>query len=321
MFEEFGEAVLGGLMLIVRSLSPWLRPTHRFFWPYLLVFIVIGYILACRKREGLVGLREFVRFLFPRKVWAHAHAVQSYKYVVSLLLFYRFTTFGGVVLSTVAVANVTQGILENGFGTASQRTVGLWTAGAYLAATITVADFAQYLLHRVQHRAPFLWELHKVHHYPERITPVTALQVHPLEGMMKGATNSIALGLLTGVFSYHYERTPLEWSLYGLTLSGLATNLFSNFRHSHIWVQFPRWLSPFLSSPAMHQIHHSRAPRHFNRNFAIVFSFWDTWFGSLYVPEEEEVFELGLANDGGEFPTVVSLYWYPLARAWNRLVR
>jgi len=314
------DTLLGELWLLARSLSPWLRPTHRFFWPYLIAFVAIAYVLAARRRGRLLGVGRFLGFLFPRNVWSHPDAVQGYKYVLSLLIFYRFTTFGGVILSTAAVGQAVRTLLESTLGAETQRSVGGGAALLYLISALLIGDLSQFWLHRAQHRFSVLWELHKVHHYPKSITPVTALQVHPLEGAMKGATNSVAMGLLSGLFSYLYGPPPLEWSVYGLTISGLAMNLFSNFRHSHIWVQFPKWLSTVLSSPAMHQIHHSTAPHHFNRNFAIAFSLWDYLFGTLHVPDRKESLVVGLPKEEGEFPSVFSLYSAPLVRIGRRLI-
>jgi sterol desaturase/sphingolipid hydroxylase (fatty acid hydroxylase superfamily) len=45
-----------------------------------------------------------------------------------------------------------------------------------------------------------------------------------------------------------------------------------------------------------HRIHHSVEPRHFDKNFAILFSFWDRLFGTAYHPAPDEWPDVGLAE-------------------------
>jgi sterol desaturase/sphingolipid hydroxylase (fatty acid hydroxylase superfamily) len=75
--------------------------------------------------------------------------------------------------------------------------------------------------------------------------------------------------------------------------------LGSNLRHSHIWMGFGPVLSYVFISPAQHQVHHSRAAEHHNKNYGEIFAFWDFMFGTLYVPQGEEKLEFGLADKQG----------------------
>lgn len=52
-----------------------------------------------------------------------------------------------------------------------------------------------------------------------------------------------------------------------------------------------------LISPAMHQVHHSIEPRHFNRNYGQALAIWDWMFGTLYVIHEKEVVTFGLDDE------------------------
>ncbi|MDZ7842880.1 MAG: sterol desaturase family protein [Gammaproteobacteria bacterium] len=76
-------------------------------------------------------------------------------------------------------------------------------------------------------------------------------------------------------------------------------------------------LAPMLErvfvSPAMHQMHHSREPRHADTNLGGIFAFWDWRAGTLYTVDRGETFEVGL--QGGEcqpFASVLDLYIRPL---------
>src|SRR5690606_34693681 len=89
--------------------------------------------------------------------------------------------------------------------------------------------------------------------------------------------------------------------------------LGSNLRHSHIWWSFGPTLSRILISPAQHQIHHSKAPQHWNRNYGEVFALWDWLFGTLYVPgPQREPLEFGIAGtEGQEHDTLLKAYLVP----------
>ena len=69
-----------------------------------------------------------------------------------------------------------------------------------------------------------------------------------------------------------------------------------HWRHSHVRIAYPRWLSYILISPYMHQIHHSKEPRHFDKNMGSIFSVWDYLFGTLYISAPDEEFKLGVAG-------------------------
>ncbi len=56
--------------------------------------------------------------------------------------------------------------------------------------------------------------------------------------------------------------------------------------------------------------------RHWDKNFALIFSFWDWLFKSLYVPKGKEEFRLGLpGTENQRFDSVLKLYVAPLVGA------
>jgi hypothetical protein len=66
----------------------------------------------------------------------------------------------------------------------------------------------------------------------------------------------------------------------------------------------------------MHQIHHSCAERHVDKNFGLIFSCWDYLAGTLYVPGQKEDLKLGLKNEEHhEFKSVWALFVLPLKKA------
>jgi sterol desaturase/sphingolipid hydroxylase (fatty acid hydroxylase superfamily) len=60
-------------------------------------------------------------------------------------------------------------------------------------------------------------------------------------------------------------------------------------------------------SPQFHRIHHSIEPEHRDRNFGVIFSFWDRLFGTLY------------RGDGGYPATGIADPDFPLERRATRV--
>jgi sterol desaturase/sphingolipid hydroxylase (fatty acid hydroxylase superfamily) len=70
----------------------------------------------------------------------------------------------------------------------------------------------------------------------------------------------------------------------------------------------------------MHQVHHSKAQAHIDKNFGFFLSIWDKLFGALYIPQSKEELTLGL-SDGttDEYHSVVGLYYLPFKKWFGLL--
>ena len=95
--------------------------------------------------------------------------------------------------------------------------------------------------------------------------------------------------------------------------------LGSTLAHSHIWISFGK-LENFFVSPAMHQIHHSDNPKHFDKNMGLSLSIWDRMFGTAHLTPEFEEIHFGLGEkENKEFLTLPQLIWSPFVRAFKGL--
>jgi sterol desaturase/sphingolipid hydroxylase (fatty acid hydroxylase superfamily) len=135
--------------------------------------------------------------------------------------------------------------------------------------------------------------------------------VHPVDVMLENFLTALSTGVVAGVFGYVYSGGILEITILGTSLVYFFSSLLANLRHSHIPLYFSDGVSRFLSSPAMHHVHHSCESRHFDRNFAVVFSLWDHLAGTNYIPARGEKFELGIGPESKEFSSVWRAYFYP----------
>ena len=142
-----------------------------------------------------------------------------------------------------------------------------------------VGDFVYYWCHRFQHR--YLWRFHAVHHSVRELSGIAAYH-HFSEEIFHFALYTIPLSLLT--------RDP-----YSVPILGFLLGLQGNYLHSPTWVNFGP-LGRYFMDNRLHRIHHSMEPRHFNKNFGLFTTLWDSLFGTAYFPAKEEWPETGVAD-------------------------
>ncbi len=313
-FERFSVAPIKDIFIL---------PSSRLFLAYLassFLIALVGHAVSARTR----GTKSNpMHDLLPSSVYLHRSAVVDYWYfmvnaIVSGVLLAPFAGVGLVVTSRVSD-------FLKAVGWVTQSSIGApWMVNVLgTLFLVLVADFSSYLVHVWFHRIPWLWEFHKVHHSAEVMTPVTVLRMHPMDdfvtmvvgGVLGGTADAVLRGCIAPTFS------PV--GLYGITIFTFVFYVFGyNLRHSHIWVSYGPWLSRIFISPAQHQIHHSKAKRHWNKNYGFMFALWDWLFGSLYVPKEQEPLEFGLGtSEDGEYSSVLRLYGLPLVKLYRKYVR
>ena len=170
-------------------------------------------------------------------------------------------------------------------------------------------------------------------------TPLLAAIAAARMALLRGAKSLSKSELLahTGQApAAHLIHAPLPWrrmmpALAGYTLFGVGylsfifNALAANLRHTHIWLSFGPIIERVINSPAQHQIHHSRNPAHFNRNFGTNLSLWDWLFGTLYVTgAKPELLEFGVApKDNERYMKLHNLVWRPFwvtgLKFWRQL--
>jgi sterol desaturase/sphingolipid hydroxylase (fatty acid hydroxylase superfamily) len=185
-----------------------------------------------------------------------------------------------------------------------------------------VKDFAHYWVHRAFH-SRWLWAFHKVHHSAPVLVPATASRIHFVERIVGNLGITACLGLYVGTFWYLSGGEISHYRLFGVTYVVFIFNsLAANLRHTHVWLSFGPALEHVLNSPAQHQIHHSDAPRHFNRNFGTNLSLWDWMFGTLYVTSARpEPLRFGTGEqDHQRYLTVYSLIVTPFVEIAGKLL-
>ncbi len=256
-------------------------------------FLVLGGLLVL-KRSGFQSVPVFLERLFPAKIYRQkSFVVDGLMFgtnkCISLFLL-SFVFWGpGEIYEFLPHAAGSKGV--------SDSTIGLLFGQSFIAGGVLLVtnDFFRFFSHWLRHRLPSFWAFHKVHHSALTLSPFTGGRSHPLEliflysFVFLGQFLTLALLVVSGV--------PVEIGVGSWIIVYSLNDIFNNFRHSHIYISFGPVLSYIFVSPAMHQIHHSTMAAHQGKNFGFIFSFWDAFFGTLYVPEREQSLQLGIRED------------------------
>jgi sterol desaturase/sphingolipid hydroxylase (fatty acid hydroxylase superfamily) len=197
-----------------------------------------------------------------------------------------------VGLTTLTVNRLGGGLLE------------LPASGVGLAIAVPcyalLMDGGEYLFHRAQHRIPFLWAMHSLHHSDPAVNISTAPRHFWWEMLLKAATIYALIGLLV-------KANTVVVGFY--TFLGLYNYVL----HMNLRVGFGRW-QPLLNSPQFHRLHHSALPEHHNCNFNQFFPIFDVLCGTYRQPGKCEYPPTGLA-DAQAPQTLRSMLLWPWRRS------
>lgn len=141
-----------------------------------------------------------------------------------------------------------------------------WIGGVW---AFFMLDFVIYWQHRIFHRIPMLWRLHRVHHSDTELDLTSGVRFHPVE---------ILLSMLIKIAAVVALGAPaLTVIVFEAMLN--ATSLFN---HSNVRLSpgLERLLRFAVVTPDMHRIHHSVVRAETDSNFGFNFPWWDKFFGS-----------------------------------------
>ncbi len=299
-------------------------PRKRIFVGYLALSIglAIGWLILV-KRQNIRG--AFAR-VFDRKIIFSKSSMADYKiFVINGLINLFISPF---FVTQLAVATSVFYLLHR----QEFLSAGLWNdapvgivIGLFSVAMFMADDFSKYLLHRWMHKWPPLWAIHKVHHSAETMTPITVYRIHPLEGVFYALRGALAQGVVMATFIFLFGNTVDLYTVLGVNVLVFVFHVTgSNLRHSHISIQYWPWLEHIFISPAQHQLHHSIAEQHFDKNFGAALALWDWMFGSLHLSETDTDLAFGLGPDDLTSFRIGELYLRPvveMSRAFKRRIK
>ena len=204
--------------------------------------------------------------------------------------FFLFSALGYAAISEVFVVAFSD-LLRSTLGWENLVAIrlGALPVVAQLAIFFVVRDFLHWLIHRVLHRVPALWQFHKVHHSVEQMGFAAHLRFHPVETIVYRTLEYFPMAMLGFGITDFFIVHAIALTIGHVNHSNIAPPLGA--------------LRYVLNSPQMHIWHHARAqPGQYGCNFGLSLSVWDWIFGTAYWPHDGRDEPLGFDGDGS-FPT------------------
>jgi sterol desaturase/sphingolipid hydroxylase (fatty acid hydroxylase superfamily) len=165
-----------------------------------------------------------------------------------------------------------------------------WTslpAAVETVAAVLLLDYTLWHWHWLNHRVPFLWRFHLVHHVDLDLDSSTALRFHFGE-MMLSVPYRLAQVVVIGA-------SPSAVTVWQVLL--VASILF---HHSNVRLPagLERVLVRLLVTPRMHGIHHSDYENETNSNWSSLLSAWDWLHGTLLLSVPQREVAIGVPGYG-----------------------
>jgi len=201
--------------------------------------------------------------------------------------------FSGI---TVIVANYTE---KNNFGL-----VHLFNLSKlqYSVLAFIIMDMWNYTWHRINHRIPFLWRFHRMHHSDPNMDATTSVRFHFGEIIISSAVRLLVI-LIIGIpiwVMVFYDTTLLICTI---------------FHHSNIQLpdRLDKIIRTIIVSPNMHKVHHSRVKVETDSNYSSFLTVWDRIFGSFRLKNDYSEINFGLDEfDGKDKQSLIGLIKTPL---------
>ncbi len=289
--------------------------SSRHYWFFMLCYLCIALAVYLHVEKKQYG--SFTSYLFPAEIYKHASARTDLKIWLMLILVLKLGIFPfifSIISSAMGVLEtVTDFLAPQWQVPRTSKTPTFFDRALYTIIFTLCTDFGFFIIHYCQHKISWLWAFHKVHHSAEVLTPFTANRHHPVDYIMHATVAFSIQGL--GYFAFtRFYGTDIDRLL---IIQTSAIHFFyymsANCRHSHIWLGFGPRISCLFISPAMHQIHHSTASQHYDKNFGYVLSIWDWIFKTRLIALEKESLTVGLRANERRYTGFFDMMWRPFA--------
>ena len=194
-----------------------------------------------------------------------AHAVDDQR----LLTNFGFAALG--MLASLFVPAFRLGAAATGYPTnGGLAHAVILPEAATFALTLAGFSLANYWSHRLMHRVPLLWRVHRVHHADHLVDLSSSLRNHPLELLVAlpfSAAMVIVLGASVTIVA------AVEMIL-------LAAAIWQ-----HVDLALParvdRLLCRFVVTPRFHRLHHHPERAIHDNNYGDLVTVWDRLFGTF----------------------------------------
>ena len=234
---------------------------------YCLIYLVgglafaLGVMLWRRRGRKSLRARGFLRLLGSKRLWTHRSNLLDLRlylmHGVLIIVGYSLLEGSSEMWRTGAGHTLTAV-----FGHSPALAAPRWlVGGATTLLQVLALEFGYWALHYAFHKVPAMWELHKVHHSAEVMTPLTEWRQHPIEFIAFANVLTLSMGVVFGAMSWLFGKSAEPFTLFQLN-AVLVLHLltFHHLRHSGRVDRGAGWLGRLVHSPAHHQLHHSTDP-------------------------------------------------------------
>lgn len=216
-------------------------------------FILLGGIIIFWILEGIIPLYSF-----------------SYKKLNHALLNIFFTTTTAIIGFGFAFLLLKSTIIvqSNKIGFIHFFDFPLWVD---VIISILILDLiGAYLIHYIQHKIPWMWKFHLVHHSDMNVDVTTGLRHHPGETVFR---------ILFTIIGIYVSGASIGIVMLYQSLSVL----FAHITHANIKIpiKLDYLLSYIIITPNMHKIHHHYEMPLTDSNYGNIFSIWDRIFNTF----------------------------------------
>ncbi len=134
---------------------------------------------------------------------------------------------------------------------------------------LLLIDFITYWRHRFAHI--HAWPFHAVHHSAEEIDWLTKFRGHPGD-------------VFLSTFFFAGGAHVLGFGGLGFLIAMIIYYAYDLAIHCNLKFGFKGWLRYVIATPQFHRWHHAVEPQAINKNYCVIFAFYDWIFGSFYCP-------------------------------------
>lgn len=251
-----------------------------------------GYAASGWLLVGLVQIAVLLAVVGPLQRWRPVEPVTDRATIRTDVL---YTVIHRLGLFRVALFFMVEPLFDELFG--ALRVAGfdtfhldqMWpgvtdTALVSFAIYLVVFDFADYWMHRAQHRFEWWWRLHSLHHSQRQMTMWSDNRNHLLDDLLRDSL-LVVLAQLIGVAPGQFVAIVA------------ITQLSESLQHANLRLWFGRVGERLWISPRFHRLHHAigighesddsgarmvkgRSPALGGHNFGVLLPWWDVLFGT-----------------------------------------
>ncbi len=147
---------------------------------------------------------------------------------------------------------------------------------------LVLTDVFQYWAHRIFHSHHFLWRFHAVHHSTKTMDWLAGSRTHFVDIFVTRSMSYMPLYIL-GFSTITFNTYIVFIAIHAVLI------------HANTSINFGV-LKYIITTPQYHHWHHCEDPKHYGKNFAVVFPFIDMIFGTFYLPGKVWPKRTGLAE-------------------------